>query len=228
MRMTGIEFEVGQTKKVIERAVVGIVDMVSSTKLSNSVDVFTDFEIKEAFLKAAQERASQTGMVILGHTGDGFLFLANPKVGMNWTHGLAKFKSLVVKDFQSILGHYSSQIGDVRSGVRFGVACGPVIVGRVGNANASYMAAGAAINLAARLCASAEIDEMVMSAGAWEVFGVMQADIQVSMCAYNSLKGFDHAVLAFHVKAAGASGSNRDIVVRESKRWTGAVVATAA
>lgn len=206
-------------KQVIENAVVGIVDMVSSTKLSNSVDVFTDWEIKERFVQAAQVRARQTGMVILSYTGDGFLFLANPKGGLDWARGLAKFQALVVSDYRGILGVYSSQIGEVTSGIRFGVASGPIIVGHLGGSSGACMAVGAAINLAARLCAAADVDEMAMSASVWEVFGAMDPDRHVAMCAHDRLKGFDHVIVGFHVSLAPNVESKRDAVRVETKRW---------
>ena len=217
-----------ENKKIIENAVVGIVDMVSSTKLSNSVDVFTDWEIKERFLKAAQARANQTGMMILSYTGDGFLFLANPKGGIDWPRGLAKFQTLIVSDFRTILAEYSHLIGDVSSGIRFGVATGPIIVGYLGARDNQCMAVGAAINLAARLCAAAEIDQMAISANAWEVFGTIFRNLDFAMCAHDRLKGFDHVILGFHVYAADAYESKRDSSRNESKRWPAVALAHAA
>lgn len=214
-------------KVVIEDAVVGFVDMVSSTQLSNSVDVQTDWEIKERFLKAAHERAEQCGILMLNLTGDGFLFLANPRGGVEWAHGLAKFQRLVVADYQSILREYSSLIGDVSSGVRIGVAQGRIIIGRIGERDDQYMAVGAAINLASRLCSSAEADRMAMSAAVWDVYGAVVPGAEANMQAHARLKGFDHVVVGFHVGGAKVD-SKRDVQETLSCAWAGFAAAQAA
>ncbi|MES2964158.1 MAG: adenylate/guanylate cyclase domain-containing protein [Bdellovibrionota bacterium] len=215
-------------KIVIENAIVGIVDMVSSTKLSNAVDVHTDWEIKERFLKAAQARAKQTGMSILSLTGDGFLFLANAKGGLEWARGLEAFQTLLVSDYRAILAEYAAVIGQVKSGIRFGVAAGPVIVGRVSGREDQFIAVGAAINLAARLCASAEIDQMAMSSSVWDVYGALNQDTEVSMCAHQQLKGFDHVIVGFHIRTQPEIASKRNTRTRVSARWTGFTLQQAA
>lgn len=216
---------VAMKKTVIENAVVGIVDMVSSTKLSNSVDVLTEWEIKERFLKAAHTRAEQTGMTILTLTGDGFLFLANPNGGIGWASGLRDFQTLLVADYRAILREFASQIGAVTSGIRFGIAAGPVIIGRMAGRQEA-MAVGSAINLAARLCASADVDQMAMSSAVWEVYGALVRDIDFAMYAHPELKGFDHVIVGFHVSAQTenvvALAPKRDAQVPLSHRWSGA------
>lgn len=207
-------------KTVIENAVVGIVDMVSSTKLSNSVDVFTDWEIKERFFQAAQDRAAETGMLILNLTGDGFVFLANPKGGFDWAASLREFQTRLVADYREILSDYSTEIGNVKSGIRFGVAQGPIIVGQVAGQE-RRLAVGAAINLAARLCASAKVDEMAMSSSVWEVYGAVVRNAEAAMCAYPQLKGFDHVIVGFHVTAPIEIASKRDVLAAMSSRWAG-------
>jgi class 3 adenylate cyclase len=215
-------------KMMIENAIVGIVDMVSSTKLSNAVDVHTDWEIKERFLQAAQARAKQTGLLILSLTGDGFLFLANPHGGLEWARGLEAFQTMLVSDYRAILREYSSKIGQIESGIRFGIAAGPVIVGRVSGREDQYIAVGAAINLAARLCASAEIDQMAMSSSVWDVYGAMNQDVEAAMCAHPSLKGFDHVIVGFHIRAQAEAVSKRNSRTRMSVRSTGFTLAQAA
>lgn len=207
-------------KTVIENAVVGIVDMVSSTKLSNAVDVLTDWEIKERFFQAAQLRAAETGMLLLNLTGDGFVFLVNPKGGFDWAASLREFQTLLVADYREILADYAAEIGNVKSGIRFGVAQGPIVVGQIAGQE-RRLAVGAAINLAARLCATAKVDEMAMSSSVWEVYGTLVFNAEAAMCAYPQLKGFDHVLVGFHVTAQIEFASNRDALTQLSSRWAG-------
>lgn len=72
------DIEAGVVKKnVIPFAVVGMVDIVSSCALSNSLGVTQEWDLKAKFFHIAQMYADETGMMILNTTGDGFLFWAN-------------------------------------------------------------------------------------------------------------------------------------------------------
>lgn len=119
-------------KKELKRAVVGFADIVASTKIANEVSLDIDWELKEKFLEAATTRAMSSGMVVLTHLGDGFLFLANYDDNSNWNYNLISFYEALVRDFKQISQSYLAANSEIETGVKFGVSMGPIIVGFLG------------------------------------------------------------------------------------------------
>ena len=184
---------------VIPCAVVGVVDIVSSTQISNSLDLYTNFTFKRSFLKAASQRAKESNIMILNDTGDGFLFLANDENSSNWCMNLASFYENLTSDFQDILRHTNDLTGQqLQSGLRFGVSCGPVILGGLGDKSSQITAVGSIVNLAARLCSRADVNEIVFSARVWETLRTVLPDWKVEKRIYGDLKGFNSDVSVLH------------------------------
>ncbi len=144
----GFDFE---KSMIMQGAVVGIVDMVSSTTISNAVDMLTEFNFKREFQRRASARASENGIVILNHTGDGFVFLANYHQRETWQNQVLRFHRSLNEDFQRLLNGLRQQTGhDFQSGLRFGVASGNVILGFLSSNPAHFTAVGAVVNLVLR------------------------------------------------------------------------------
>lgn len=185
---------------LVPGAVVGFADIVSSTRISNSVDLFTDWQLKERFLEAATLRATQSGMVVLTHLGDGFLFLANYRSHNEWHFNLISFYENLTSDFKKILASLESKIGPIESGVRFGVTTGPAIVGWLGNNQSYFTAMGPDVNLASRLCANAGHNEIVISGRVWEGLKSVMNGWSTERKIYANLKGFDQEIPAVHIR----------------------------
>jgi class 3 adenylate cyclase len=183
--------------KAIPDAVIGIVDIVGSTQMCNTLDIVASFEMKRRFQKIAGERASQNGITILNDTGDGFLFLANPN-GTLHPKNLARFYSDLTAEFKMLMTEISISSGNrLESGLRFGVASGSVILGGFAE-NAQVTAVGPAVNLAARLSARAGVDEIVFSAKVWERVVAAMGTWSFETKVHADLKGFNEIVPAVH------------------------------
>lgn len=187
-------------QSLISDAVVGFADIISSTRISNNVDLFTDWELKERFLEAATKRATQSGMVVLTHLGDGFLFLVNYRNSGDWHYSLISFFENLASDFQKILNSMIHKLGPIESGVKFGVTLGPTIVGWMGNSQSYFTAMGPDVNLAARLCAVAGQNEIVVSERVWKTLKGVIHGWDTKSKLYSQLKGFDQEVSAVHIR----------------------------
>jgi class 3 adenylate cyclase len=196
---------VGQ-QMLLPNAVVGLVDIVSSSKISNSIDLLTDWEIKETFLSSAALRAQQTGMRVLNHTGDGFLFLANEN-GDDWAANLVMFYELLTSDFSRLVAAKKNALKGIATGLRFGVAAGPGIFGCLGGDARCMTVVGPEANLAARLCSLAAVNELVISSRAWKQMSAALNGRSVREESYDSLKGFDVTVPAVHLSIDAEVGT---------------------
>ena len=215
------EFESGTMKfekqKVVERAVVGFADIVSSTEIANSVDLQTEWLLKESFLIAATKRANEHDVIVLTHLGDGFLFLANYRDSSAGSANIVAFYEHLTRDFKAILEELAPRTGPIVSGLRFGVACGPTLVGWLGENQAYFTAIGPEVNLAARLCRKAGLNELVASARGWEALGELPETWSSEHRTYR-LKGFKLRVTAKLLRSShssGAAGASVLTLVRE-------------
>ncbi|MGE3975644.1 MAG: adenylate/guanylate cyclase domain-containing protein [Bdellovibrionales bacterium] len=196
-------------KKVISTAVVGFADIASSTNISNSVDLMTDWEIKEMFLEAASRRATECGLIVLTHTGDGFLFLANYEEKEDWTFNIITFFELLLVDFEKITQEKLKNVDGLKTGVKCGVAMGPAIVGFIGKSQSYFTAMGPEVNLASRLCARAQSGELVVSSRVGFVLKHLLKGWNFKSVVYENLKGFQIPVPAHHIQPRILNTQNR-------------------
>jgi class 3 adenylate cyclase len=181
-------------------AVVGFVDIISSTSISNHIDLETGFEMKQRFLHAATERANESGMIMLNHTGDGFLFLANYGGDDAWAKRLVQFHRALTSDFDGLLSDLRRRAAiRSESGLRFGVSCGPVLLGCLGASATCFTAVGPDVNLASRLCDVAGRNEFVATRRVWDHLKQVLPGWPASFRNYDSLRGFDGVINAVHV-----------------------------
>lgn len=196
-------------------AVVGFVDMISSTSISNALDLASGFELKQRFLQAASTRASESGMVVLNHTGDGFLFLANYHSEYGWAERLVHFHRALTSDFDLMI-HELRERNGIRSesGLRFGVSCGPVLLGCLGASSTCFTAVGPDVNLAARLCDLAARNEFVATKRVWDHLKSALPGSPASFHNYSRLRGFDIVINAVHVRTRPAPTATEPIPKR--------------
>jgi class 3 adenylate cyclase len=187
-----------EDRLLVPFGVVGVVDIVSSTEISNSMDIFTEWEIKNRFFERAEHHAKHAGLTIVNHTGDGFLFLVDQSHSPDWANALVWFYESLVQDFRSILQDVEPGLPHVDSGLRFGVAAGTLLVGQSSTTKLDQIVVGAEVNLAARLCESAKVNEMVISTRVWDVLKYATNCSKVQKRVHKSLKGFDHSIPAMH------------------------------
>jgi class 3 adenylate cyclase len=186
-------------KKLISNCVVGFADIVSSTKISNAIELKKDWELKERFLEAATKRAMESNMIVLSHMGDGFMFLANYMDDSSWAYNLVSFYENLVQDYQQIWKELGSGNLEIESGVKFGVSTGPVLVGLLGKHQSYFSAVGPDVNLAARLCAQAQPNEIVVSSHIWYSLKPILVGWRFEKNTYSNLKGFTENVSAIHI-----------------------------
>ena len=214
LKVASHELETRVGAENIPFAVIGIVDIVKSSKLANSNDIKTEWLVKAGFFEAANRRAAETGMVIINHTGDGFLFLANYLINDGWQGRLLRFHRLLTHDFHEIIATIGVELGDTQTGLRFGVAGGPVMLGWMGMRQCSVV--GVEVNLAARLCSVADTDSMVVSSAVWRAMEptTRSQSSSVSMKSHSTLKGFDRNVDATHITGEEESPFQDETAVR--------------
>lgn len=186
-------------KKIIENAVVGFTDIVASSQISNEVPIAIDWELKERFLEAATQRAIASEMVVLNHLGDGFLFLANYNESAQWYYNLMSFYEGLVSDFRKISTQLNLSSTGIDTGVKFGVSCGPAMVGFIGQHQSYFTAMGPDVNLASRLCAVAQADQIVLSSRVWQSVRPLLIGWNFRTEIYQNIKGFDYPISAIHI-----------------------------
>lgn len=205
-RIESGSFDIRQ-KRVVTTAVVGFADISSSTAIANQIDLQTDWYIKEAFLNMATSRATECGLVVLTHTGDGFLFLANYFGDEEWPYNLISFYEGLQLDFDALKQSLKARIGDIETGIKCAVAMGPALVGFIGYDQAYFTVMGPSVNLAARLCSKAAPNEIVMGYRIWDVLKNVMLGWSTREVVYDDLKGFDHSVRAVHIMPRTTHGN---------------------
>lgn len=186
--------------KVVSGAVVGFADISSSTSIANNVDLMTDWQVKELFLEAATRRATECGLIVLTHTGDGFLFLANYDDVQDKSFEVTAFFQHLAEDYRKIANDKLSTILAMNTGIKCGVAMGPTVVGFIGENQSYFTAVGPDVNLAARLCAKANPNELVLSSRVWHVLRKTLEDWDTQERLHTNLKGFKIDIPAFHLQ----------------------------
>ena len=195
-------------RKILPNAVVGFTDIVASTQISNVVPLAIDWEIKEKFMEAATRRAMESEMVVLTHLGDGFLFLANYNEGSQWYYNLISFYESLISDFRKLTKELNLEATGIDTGIKFGVSAGPVMVGFLGRNQSYFTAIGPDVNLAARLCALAGADEIVLNSRVWHSIRPLLVGWSFRTQTYKEIKGFDHSIDVVHVSPRQSHGSD--------------------
>ena len=200
-------------RKMMGTAVVGFADITASTAIANQIDLMTDWHMKEDFLNIATKRATECGLVVLTHTGDGFMFLANYFGDAEWPYSLIAFYEGLQLDFDTLRRSLNDRITGIETGIKCAVAMGPAVVGFIGADQSYFTVIGPTVNLASRLCAKASSNEIVVGYRVWDVLKHTMVGWNTKEVIYDDLKGFDHAVRAVHILPRMASGKKSNCPV---------------
>lgn len=203
-------------RKMMGTAVVGFADITASTAIANQIDLMTDWHMKEDFLNLATKRATECGLVVLTHTGDGFMFLANYFGDAEWPYSLIAFYEGLQLDFDKLKRNLNDRITGIETGIKCAVAMGPAVVGFIGDDQSYFTVIGPTVNLAARLCAKASSNEIVVGYRVWDVLKHTMVGWITNEVVYDDLKGFEHAVRAVHILPRMASGKKSSCPVCEA------------
>jgi len=190
-----------EKRRVYAGAVVGFVDIVGSTTIANTLTLLADWQLKEAFIDIAGKRAVASNLIVLSHLGDGFMFLANFNETGDWPLNVLAFYEGLIKDFETL--NYSMGLlqGGLNTGLKFGISLGPSVVGFLGADQSYFTAMGPDVNLAARLCAKANTNELVVSSRVWHVLKHVAIGWNTHNETFDDLKGFHEPVPAMRIEA---------------------------
>jgi class 3 adenylate cyclase len=188
-----------ERKRKIDNLIVGFADMTNSTKIANMVNLELDWELKEQFLEAATNLALKNDLVVLTHIGDGFLFLANYVNEEEWQNNTIGFFRELVQSYEKIFSNIIGQSGQVESGIKFGLARGEVILGFLGLDQSYFTAIGPAVNLAARICAVANNNELVVTRDLWNDLSGLIGEFHLHENFFAELKGFNGQIELYRI-----------------------------
>jgi adenylate cyclase len=182
--------------------------------------VFCDLRRFTAFSEAAEpeevlgvlrEYHAAMGPLIIEHggtlerfAGDGMMIYFNDPLPME-DHAARAIRMAVAmrRGFTELSGRWSKRGHDLGLGI--GIAVGYATLGRIGfEGRFDYAAIGSVVNLAARLCAEASDDSIVLNQRA---FSEVEALVTVQPLGALALKGFSRPVPAFDVIDIRPAGS---------------------
>ena len=131
---------------------------------------------------------------LVNFSGDGAMVLVNAPVSRpDPALRAIIMASDMQKAVQKLLAGWRSL--DRRLGFGIGLAMGPATVGRIGSeGRLDYTAIGNVVNLASRLCASAEDNQILVDLAAAQAIGSKVSLVQLDA---RALKGFDQPVPVF-------------------------------
>ncbi len=192
-------------KRKMKSMVVGFADISNSTMIANSIALEQDWALKEKFLEAATSLALKNELVVLTHLGDGFLFLVNYVNKDAWQENLIFFYLNLTKEYEKI---YSSTVGisgSIKSGVKFGLARGDIMLGFLGSDQAYFTAIGPTVNLASRVCSKAVGSELVVTDEVWKDLEAFAGALSHQRIQSSELRGFDNKWELVKISAARAN-----------------------
>ncbi len=179
-------------KRKMANMVVGFADISNSTQIANSIELELDWSLKEKFLEAATSLALKNDLVVLTHLGDGFLFLANYVNKEVWQENLIHFFLNLTKEYEKIYASSVGISGSIRSGVKFGLARGDIMLGFLGSDQAYFTATGPTVNLAARVCSKAVGSELMVTSELWRDLESFTGALSNQRMPATELKGFNN------------------------------------
>jgi adenylate cyclase len=178
--------------------VVVFCDLRGFTAFSARADTETVIRVLREYYDALERVVSAHEATLLNFSGDGAMVLLNAPV----SHPDPALRAVAMagdmqRDVQRLLAGWRSL--DRRLGFGIGLAMGPATVGRIGSeGRLDYTAVGNVVNLAARLCASAEDNQILVDRVAAQAIGSKVPLVELDALA---LKGFDEPVPVFVARA---------------------------
>jgi len=179
--------------------VVVFCDLRGFTAFSARAEPETIIGVLRAYYDALERVVSAHGATLINFFGDGGMVLFNAPVSCSDPALRAvKMARDMQMSVQKLLVDWRTL--DPRLGFGVGLAMGPATVGRIGSeGRLDYTAIGNVVNLASRLCSSAEDFEILMDDVAASAVGSSVPLVQLEA---RILKGFDQPVPVFAVVIA--------------------------
>ncbi len=156
VKLRGLNEVLRQDKRMIS---VVICDLRGFTAYAREQDSARVVSLLERYYNVVGSVAFRHGGTIKDHAGDGVVILVGaPVARADHAARAARLALDLVREVQSLLAET-----DTRLGIGAGVASGEVTVGAIqGSGRLEYVAVGAAVNLAARLCERADNGEVLI------------------------------------------------------------------
>jgi class 3 adenylate cyclase len=179
--------------------VVVFCDLRDFTAFSAQAEPDAIIGVLRAYYDALERVATAHGATLVNFFGDGVMLMLNAPVA---TPDPARRAIDMARDMQTSM---QALLVDWRAlhprlGFGIGLAMGPATVGRIGSeGRLNYTAIGNVVNLASRLCSSAEDREILVDRAAAEAIG---ESVKLVELAPRALKGFDQPVPVFALAQA--------------------------
>jgi adenylate cyclase len=174
--------------------VVVFCDLRGFTAFSSRAEPETIIGVLREYYDALERVVSEHGATLIHFAGDGVMVLVNAPVACSDPALRAvNMATAMQESVQKLLAGWRTREDELGFGV--GLAMGPATVGRIGHeGRLHYTAVGNVVNLAARLCASAEDSQILLDRiAAYEV----HSDVPVIELEPRLMKGFDQPVPVF-------------------------------
>jgi class 3 adenylate cyclase len=174
--------------------VVVFCDLRGFTAFSARAEPETVIGVLRAYYDVLERAVSAHGATLINFFGDGVMVLLNAPVSCSDPAVRAvHMASAMQEGVQKLLVDWRAL--DSRLGFGVGLAMGTATVGRIGSeGRIHYTAIGNVVNLASRLCSSAEDSEILMDLVAAHA---VESHVRVVQLDPRDLKGFDQPVPVF-------------------------------
>jgi class 3 adenylate cyclase len=174
--------------------VVVFCDLRGFTAFSARADTETVIRVLRDYYDALERVVNAHEATLVNFSGDGAMVLLNAPVSCpDPALRAVTMAGDMQKGVQKLLAGWRSL--DRRLGFGIGLAMGPATVGRIGSeGRLDYTAIGNVVNLASRLCASAEDNQILVDRVAAQAIGSKAPLVELDALA---LKGFDQPVPVF-------------------------------
>ena len=186
--------------------VVVFCDLRGFTAFSSRAEPETIIGVLREYYDALERVVSEHGATLIHFAGDGVMVLVNAPVACSDPALRAvNMATAMQESVQKLLAAWRGRENELGFGV--GLAMGPATVGRIGHeGRLHYTAVGNVVNLASRLCVTAEDTQILLDrVAAYEV----HAEVPVVELEPRVMKGFDKPVPVFAITGRG----------REPTRW---------
>lgn len=176
--------------------VVVFCDLRGFTAFSAQADPETVMSVLREYYEALERVVSAHEATLINFSGDGAMVLVNAPVSCpDPALRAINLASDMQTSVQKLLAGWRKL--DRRLGFGVGLAMGPATVGRIGSeGRLDYSAIGNVVNLASRLCSSAEDSEILIDSVAARAVGSSVPLVELDA---RALKGFDRPVPVFAV-----------------------------
>jgi class 3 adenylate cyclase len=174
--------------------VVVFCDLRGFTAFSSRAEPETIIGVLRKYYDVLEKAVSDHGATLINYSGDGVMVLLNAPVACSYPALRAvNMATAMQAGVQKLLDGWRT----LEDGLGFGVglAMGPATVGRIGSeGHLHYTAIGNVVNLASRLCSSAEDSQILLDRIAADA---VRSQVPLAELEPRALKGFDQPIPVF-------------------------------